>query len=276
VLIPFNQISDVDGLTEDSRCLCVAEPVGFTLAQGENNAPAQLTATALLHLRAWRSYEINCVTDAFSTKYEAQNTVQELATENIVCMLDERTRLTASGPLPDENTKLLACFAAFDAPQIAPRNDVPCLIAHGVVTAFGQNSLGEIESYDKPVELALELKVGAETDCESLYPECWLSDDAITCTCAGGTLEATINIHVEGAVLRRESVPCVQNVETTEPLAQADPDIALRIYYAQAGEELFAVAKHFHVSPQEMRKANELEDNVEALPAARRLLVPEC
>ena len=32
--LPFNQILDADGLSEDCRCLCVVEPVGFAAAEG--------------------------------------------------------------------------------------------------------------------------------------------------------------------------------------------------------------------------------------------------
>lgn len=273
-VVPFNQIVDAEGLSEDSRCLCVVEPVGFTVTQGEGGAPGRLTATALLHLRAWRGYEINCVTDAFSTQYETKNTVQTLAAESLACMLDEKVSVTASGPLPDENTKLLACFAAFDAAQVTARGEMPTLTARGVVTAFGQNSLGEMESYDKAVELALPLKLGAEADCNTLYPECWLSAEEISCSCIGGTLEVALSVHVEGAVLQREAMDCVAGVELGEPLSPADPDISLRIYYAQAGEEIFAIARRFHVSPGDMVSANGLDAETAALPAARRLLVP--
>src|SRR5699024_10589547 len=50
--IAFNQILDVEGLTEDCQCLCTAEPVGFTLAEGEDGGPGKLSATVMLHLRA--------------------------------------------------------------------------------------------------------------------------------------------------------------------------------------------------------------------------------
>ena len=49
--LPFQQVIDLEGITEDCRCLCVAEPVGFTLSQAES-AAAQLTANVMLHLRA--------------------------------------------------------------------------------------------------------------------------------------------------------------------------------------------------------------------------------
>ena len=52
--LPFNQILDADGLSEDCRCLCVLEPVGFAAAEGETtedgSASTTLTATAMLRL----------------------------------------------------------------------------------------------------------------------------------------------------------------------------------------------------------------------------------
>ena len=78
----------------------------------------------------------------------------------------------------------------------------------------------------------------------------------------------------QGAVLRRESRPFVSEIQTGEPLAPADPDISLRIYYAQPGEELFDIARRFHVSPGQMLEANGLEPDTRTLAAACRLLVP--
>ncbi len=58
------------------------------------------------------------------------------------------------------------------------------------------------------------------------------------------------------------------------PLAPADPEVSLRICYAQPGEELFAIARRYHVSPGQMLAANDLPDGTARLDEARRLLVP--
>ena len=80
--LPFQQVIDLEGITEDCHCLCVAEPVGFTLSQAES-AAAQLTANVMLHLRAWRSYQLQVAVDAFSTRFETELTPQPLVTEQI-------------------------------------------------------------------------------------------------------------------------------------------------------------------------------------------------
>ena len=113
VNLNFNQVLDVDGLSEDCRCLCVAEPVGFTLTEGEGEEPSRLTATLMLRLRAWRPYQLQCVADAFSTKFETEQTPQTVQTESLACTLDETVTLTGSGPLPDAGAHILACFASF-------------------------------------------------------------------------------------------------------------------------------------------------------------------
>lgn len=97
VNLNFNQVLDVDGLSEDCRCLCVAEPVGFTLTEGEGEEPSRLTATLMLRLRAWRPYQLQCVADAFSTKFETEQTPQTVQTESLACTLDETVTLTGSG-----------------------------------------------------------------------------------------------------------------------------------------------------------------------------------
>lgn len=51
-------------------------------------------------------------------------------------------------------------------------------------------------------------------------------------------------------------------------------EVSLRICYAQPGEELFAIARRYHVSPGQMLAANDLPDGTARLDEARRLLVP--
>ena len=269
--IPFNQILDVEGLTEDCLCQCAVEPVGFAIAEGEDGSPGKLTATSMLHLRAWRPYELNCVTDAFSTQYQVRSESAPLTAEQLACKLDDTAAVTCSGPLPDENTRLLACFVAFGPAAVEQREDGPVLTARVLVTAFGQNSLDEIDSYDKSAELTLPLPV-KETG--ELIPECWLSAQDVQAGCAGGNLEVTVTVRAQGAVLSRESRPFVSSIEIGDPLAPVDPDISLRVYYAQPGEELFDIARRFHVSPGQMLEANGLEPDTRTLAAARRLLVP--
>lgn len=275
VNLNFNQVLDVDGLSEDCRCLCVAEPVGFTLTEGEGEEPSRLTATLMLRLRAWRPYQLQCVADAFSTRFETEIVPQRLLAETLACPLCKTVEVTGSGSLPDVGAKILACFASFGPVQIVPKGESYALAARAVVTAFAENSLKELESYEKPLEVVfpLELPGSISPDAE-LYPECWLRTEDLRCSSAGGALEVSLTVRVEGAVLCRQGYDAIGSIALGDPLAPADPEISLRICYAQAGEELFDIAKRFHVSPGQMLAANGLEENTDRLPEPRKLLVP--
>lgn len=147
--LPFNQVVDLDGVTEDCRCLCVLEPVGFTLAEGEQDAASQLTVNVMMHLHAWRPFQLQTVADAFSTQFETAITPQELAVEQLACTLNETAAATASGPLPDAGAQLRACFVSYGPAQASMTAEGAVLTARAVATAFAENSLGELESYEK-------------------------------------------------------------------------------------------------------------------------------
>ncbi len=194
--LPFQQVIDLEGITEDCRCLCVAEPVGFTLSQSES-AAAQLTANVMLHLRAWRSYQLQVAVDAFSTRFETELTPQPLVTEQLLCTLNDTATATGSGPLPDAGAQLRACFVHYGPQQAVQKGEGWVLAAKAVVTALAENTLGELESYEKTLEVAVPLPV-TPPEGTVLVPECWLSTENVQCTCAGGTLEATITVREEG------------------------------------------------------------------------------
>ena len=275
--LPFNQILDADGLSEDCRCLCVLEPVGFAAAEGETTedgaASTTLTATAMLRLSGWRPYQLQCVADAFSTRFETTLTPQTLATESLHCALDETTVLRGSGPLPDAGAHILACFASFGPVSLTRQEGRAVLTARAVVSAFAENTLGEMECYEKALDYALPLPADLPEDADA-YPECWLSAQDLQCASAGGALDVSLTVRAEGAVLARQTASLVGAVELGDPLAPADPEVSLRICYAQPGEELFAIARRYHVSPGQMLAANDLPDGTARLDEARRLLVP--
>ena len=74
------------------------------------------------------------------------------------------------------------------------------LAAKAVVTALAENTLGELESYEKTLEVAVPLPI-TPPEGTVLVPECWLCTENVQCTCAGGTLEATITVRAEGTIL---------------------------------------------------------------------------
>ena len=216
------------------------------IANGETTedgaASTTLTATAMLRLSGWRPYQLQCVADAFSTRFETTLTPQTLATESLLCALDETTVLRGSGPLPDAGAHILACFASFGPVSLTRQEGRAFLAARAVVSAFAENTLGEMECYEKALDYALPLPADLPEDADA-YPECWLSVQDLQCAGAGGALDVSLTVRAEGAVLARQTASLVGAVELGDPSPRRPGGVASGICYAQPGEELFAIAR---------------------------------
>ncbi len=199
----------------------------------------------MMHLHAWRPCQLQYVADAFSTQFETAVTPQELAAEDLACMLNETASSTASGPLPDADAQLRACFVSYARAQVTPYRDGWAFTVRAVATAFAENSLAELESYEKTLELVFPLAVEAPPGAQ-FSPECWLSTENIQCSCTGGTLEVTVTARAREPSSAAAHIQGIGSVELGEPLTTPDPEIALRIYYAQAGER---VVRHCQTVP---------------------------
>ena len=269
VAVPFQQILDAEGLTEGCHCFAAAEAVGFTVTETGENEGSRLSASVILHLRAYSDQHLSLVTDLFSTQYETTCEQNTVCVEQIAKKLDEITTVSATGQLPDEHAKLLACLASFGVPELAGEAP-PQLRAHGVVTVFCENSLNEIESYEKQVEFLLPLAELSGT--ETYRAECWLTVREPNCKVTAGTLQVDLAVQAEGLVMRRITGSAIAKPQLGAAYTPADPEVSLRVYYAQPGEDVFEIARRFHVSPQRMRRENQLE--CEVLSAPCRLLVP--
>jgi hypothetical protein len=210
------------------------------------------------------------LSDVFSTQYETESESGEILTETLERELADSETVQASVQLSEDNAQILACFAGFGPVEAVPSGDRTLLRSRGVVTVLSKNSLGEIESSDQAAELSVPLPAAAKA--EDLHAECWISAESISCTDGGGTADVSVGLRLEGFLLCRRRYPCVAAVSVGEALQPQDPEVALRIYYAHAGEQIFDIARRFHVSPADMLRANALTDEV--LPAGRRLLVP--
>lgn len=89
----------------------------------------------------------------------------------------------------------------------------------------------------------------------------------------GSETKADVALTVRGALLCRAHHTLLENVEAAGPREETASDIALRIYFAHEGEEVFDIARRYATSPQSIVQANALDDDVR-LDAARRLLIP--
>ena len=72
-------------------------------------------------------------------------------------------------------------FCALRPQQAVQKGEGWVLAAKAVVTALAENTLGELESYEKTLEVAVPLPI-TPPEGTVLVPECWLSTENVQCT----------------------------------------------------------------------------------------------
>ena len=94
---------------------------------------------------------------------------------------------------------------------------------------------------------------------------------------SGGRLRVEAEIAVHGMLLAVQSCEAVGAVEPGEAFDEGADGPALYLYYAEAGERLFDIAKRYHARVRDLAAANRLESGPEApqtTAEAACLLVP--
>ena len=271
VTVPFLQVLEQDELGEDCQCFCVAESTGFTLqALSGAGDKQQLTASAMLHLRAFRPYAVDVAEQCFATGVQMETEAAPLAAEVLAGTVDEHQTLSAAVPLPGEKVQVLSCLASPAAPELLTEQGGAALRVRCRLLILCKNELDELECRDAAAELTLPLE--NLPDPSRLHAELWLTVDNMNVTMQPDRAEVTAALHLEGFLLRCVDRRVLLEVQAGAAWENPDPDIVLRACFVQEGEAVFDVARRFHVLPGRILAANDLTEDT--VPAGACLLIP--
>ena len=268
--IPFNQIIDIDDTLDEIECAACAELIGCTMSSSGQEGSSVLTATIMLYIRAFTKMECLVVQDAFSTKYTTQISRKSNQCERLTEKLNKSVQADSFVTLPDENAVVLGGFCTLNRVEPETTGEGVVLSGRGTVHVLCKNSLGEIECYDKAFEYCLPQAYPGSA--EEYRLECWQQASGLELQKADQEVKAKITICINGVLMKRHTVDTVDEVNCEELLCSDEPEVALRIYYANADENVFDIAKAYHVSPQMMMQLNHLEGF--ELNSAQQLLIP--
>lgn len=268
--LAFNQIMDVENLTEECECVARVLPGGCTVVAGENDQNTMASVSATLQLTAFRASTASAVCDAYSTVNEAETQSTTILTEQIEDHFYNTVTVTASGALPDAGSQILDCMASVLPPQTVLEDGKLVIRGRAIAHLICANSQGELECYDKPCEYQLPKKY--EGGDEMATAEAVAVFESASAHKAGDEAACELTISVAGLVMRHFHTEVLESMTCDTPLEQPADDVALRIYYGRAGEELFAIAKHYHADPARIAADSGVQGPM--LEQDTRLLIP--
>lgn len=268
--VPFNEILDIDGAAEDCTAYVTAEPTGCTILTGGENGEVSLSITAQLNARVTKPCEYLAVSDAFSTSYQTAVEKTDITMEQIEDVFTQQVQVQVEGTLPDENVQIIDVRATALPIEAIEENQQVQLRSRVSVHIICLNALGELDCYDKTAEYTLPKRYNVPI--ENIMATCSSFVNSVNVRKAGAEALANVNITAYGMITSKNKKPVVSAVSYQDELKKQDDDVALRIYYAQAGEDVFDIAKRYWASPLAISCANQIEQDI--LTSSMQLLIP--
>lgn len=269
--LPFHQVLEMEAADEDCECQAQLEMIGCSIfSEPSQEEETRLSCTCLLTVRAWKAAQFIGVTDCFSTQQELDVEYGECSTDTLLETVSNTVEVQAEGKLPEDSLQILECFAECSAPELVVLENRTAIRGKATAHLICRNDLGEIDCYDKTCEYLLPKRY--ELPLEEITASLTAVCDGVRCLQNDAQAQAEITVRVQGFLCRRQHSRVVQGVRCVQPL-EKNEEIALRVYYAQAGEEVFDIAKRYHASPEAISALAGIEGDVLQAPA--RLLIPQ-
>lgn len=269
VTLPFSQMLDVPGVDDSTPVEARVSVSSHSLRLEEDGGGKILYSATklLLSAQAWKEETALVVTDLYSTEMPVITEKTEVRSRRLTTTECSEIAVKQSMELPADVAEILSVWCEATPLGTVADEGETTLSGRLTVHLLGADSEGQIQYYERVADFSEPLDGAASAEEDTLSV---LSTDVS----AESAKQMTVTAHVW--LCRRqfeESALCaVTTAEGDETAAYPASDAAVKMMYADAGENLWDVAKAGHTSVEALKAENELEGDI--LEQRTMLLIP--
>ncbi len=275
--IPFSQLLEIDGITQE--CTCESNAVIAHLeikprasASGECRSFI-LNAKLLITSQCYCNNDIDAILDAYSRKYEAEISKNEVCFNKICENINETFNCKKNLDFADGALSVI--YDMWCETRVGGvRFDNNAVQISGTVIAYiiASDTEGTPAFYEKPIEFEYSHPInctGKELRCS---PEITVLTTNYTLT-GSGKMELRVDLNICAAVYECSKLPLIVDIKINEnkPISK-NCCSAMTIYFASSGESVWDIAHRYLADVQEIRQINDITEDI--LPFDRMVLVP--
>ena len=274
--VPFSQIVDVDGLTDDYDCNIDITVISCEITPKTNSENKSITCEIALSLKCScvRYANMEIITDAYSTKYPCKYEIADARIDKkplkICEMHPEKVTLQYS---EGDIMCVYDCWA--NVTQIACRYDSEkekyLFSGNCNCVVMAKNETGGpiyLET-DTPFEHYIDIPAA---DGGYITPKASINACSYNLT-STNSIEVKVELCLCGLVYETSTATIISNIEVDESEEkQHDTNYALKLYYAHENEQVWEIAKHYSTSVDAIMEENELSDGT--ISMHEMLLIP--
>ncbi len=278
--IPLSQIVDLNGVTDAHSCFAQFDVMDCDLEvkQGDDGENRLIGCDLTLDCKvtAYQEAVLSPVCDLYSTDYESSYSVSPVKLEHTPQMLSAQHSMRSTLECPDGSvSEVFDCRCELLSSTVrAAEEGGKHLIVSGQanIQLIGKNSAGTPVFIEKTESFEFETELSVMHDGYSANVSVSVSN--VSYSISG---ESAVDVHVQlcaqGLVYQVRGVSAVSEISINEEAPKKkDTDYALKLYYAESGEEIWDIAKRYNTSVSAVSAENELEQ--ERLSERCMLLIP--
>lgn len=273
--IPFSQILDVDGLTEEHICDCRVQVTQCDMRPvqdpaGENRL-LSVAVKLMVSLCCYGTRLCNIVNDAYHTAFPLKVETCRVEPCRVEFVRADTATITLSQALPDGDITDIVDLWCEPMP-------VECHGENGQTLMHGQMSVGMVTRdadgvltyYERPVDYETTLPDACERVSAEIVPmeTAWAKN--------GTRLEIRMQAAVHRVGTQSESHTAITRMAVDESAPYTDAGVlegcCLKVCFAAAGESVWELARREHTSPDALKAENGLTGEV--LENDTMLLIP--
>ncbi|MBQ6825124.1 MAG: DUF3794 domain-containing protein [Clostridia bacterium] len=275
-VIPFSQIIDIIGITDECKCETKAE-ISFCeikpkmSVSGENKG-FTLNAKILLSSNSYCGNDIAVITDAFSKKYSADIKKDKVCFEKIALNVNENYTCKKTVNLDNDITSMVDLWCSV-MPSTTKFESGDMTVSSSVLACMiVLNEEGNAQYVEKPIEFEYLYKTEMDTSGFYSDPQIEIVSASYTIVSAN-SVEIVCELSINASVYEKNEIMLISEMTVNhEKPIQKNTDIALTVYFANEGEDIWDIARNYNSSVDEIMNINNLETDI--LPNNKMLLVP--
>lgn len=273
--LPISQIIDCDGVDENAVCDVDLSVLSCDIApkldaEGEYRL-FSLNAELAVGVKAHLNVETPVADDCYSILYESRFQSQSIGFIQLVDMVRDTYTHKETVDLTPDVAAVLDIWSQLGQSRWEAFEDGISLSARVNICAFVRLDNGEVNYLEFPADTTH--KIALSKTAESILFSPSLSVGATSYSLSGsGKIDIRCEIRVSGCIYNSFQMNSISNIQLDMESPKANNSNKLYIYYADAGERIWDIAKRYNTSVGAVMAENGIESDL--LDNKRMLLIP--
>ncbi len=276
--VPFSVIMDVEGVRDGqlhtAQVSVLSDTEECVVGEGGQNSAIGFTAKLLVQLFTYEKAAAQLVTDAFHPDCPVTLSDDTLS----LCSLTEALRQSAtvqkSVALPSDGLREIVDAWVMPMPTVGRvENGRIELNAPMLLSLLVRDADGVIAYYERAEDFRVEWLQTVSCDEAAVSVKAYPTVMGMSYAAIGDKLDLRLTLAISCELWETAHERVVRDITLQNENAYPVDKAAMRLYYADAGESVWDIARRCHTSPDAVREENDLRDEI--LSAKTVLLIPQ-